>query len=295
MSDLIRGRIVATYGAESRFLPDNSNEPRLVSANRKAGKAVCGDWVTVTNDDRIHVIEKRQSEYMRPDFRNRPKVLAANIDTLIWLTSHTPPNDYLIAARALLVARLQNLSLVFIQSKIDDLPDELPEHLESTKALASSANIPWYPISTQNSHGLDALTEHLRGKRCLIVGQSGVGKSTLVAKLTGDNAIRTQTLSDATGHGRHTTTTAQLYRADEYDIELIDAPGMRDIGLWQMPEQALLSAIPEVANAAQHCRFNNCRHQQEPDCAVKVALENQEIPSILYAAYTDALAKDLLS
>lgn len=295
MTELIRGQIIATYGAESLFQADNQAATYLVAANRKAGKAVCGDWVVTTDEQRIHKIEKRSSEYIRPDFRNRPKVLAANIDTVIWLTSHTPPNDRLIAARALLVSRLQGLSLVFIQSKIDDAPDELPEHLQSTQELAKLANIPWFPISTPTGAGLNELTEHLHGKRCLIVGQSGVGKSTLVARLTGDNQIKTQSLSDATGHGRHTTTTAQLYRAENYDLELIDAPGMRDIGLWQMPESTLLRAIPEVGEAAQHCRFNNCRHLQEPDCAVKEALENQAIPSLLYAAYKDAQAKELLS
>lgn len=299
MSDFIRGQIIATYGADSLFQADkqigSQTDPYLVAANRKAGKAVCGDWVNTTDEQRIHQIEARSSEYIRPDFRNRPKVLAANIDTVIWLTSHTPPNDRLIAARALLVSRLQNLSLVFIQSKIDDAPNVLPEHLKSTQELAALANIPWFPISTPTGEGLTQLTEHLRGKRCLIVGQSGVGKSTLVAKLTGDNQIKTQSLSDATGHGRHTTTTAQLYRANDHDLELIDAPGMRDIGLWQMPESKLLSAIPEVGEASQHCRFNNCRHLQEPDCAVKVALEAQAIPPLLYAAYKDALSKELLS
>lgn len=290
-----RGCVIATYGKESLFQADNGEAPYLISANRKAGKAVCGDLVEVDCERRIAKIEGRDSEYIRPDFRHRPKVIAANIDTLIWLTSHSPPNDELIAARALIVARLQNLSLVIIQSKTDSMPSEPPEHLSSTQSFAEDCDIPWFPISTLNGDGLSPLLQSIEGKNALIVGQSGVGKSTLVAKLTGDQQIKTQSVSDATGHGRHTTTTAQQYIAKSHQLTLIDAPGMRDIGLWQMPEQTLLAALPEITNVAQNCRFHNCRHDQEPDCAVKVALENGEIPELLYRAYQDAVAKELLS
>lgn len=294
-TQITRGCVIATYGKESLFQADRSRDSYLISANRKAGKAVCGDFVKVDNEQRISKIETRKSEYIRPDFRHRPKVIAANIDTLIWLTSHSPPNDELIAARALIVARLQNLELVIIQSKTDSMPAEAPEHLLSTQTFAKACNIPWFPISTLNGEGLTTLLQAIHGKNALIVGQSGVGKSTLVAKLTGDQRIKTQSVSDATGHGRHTTTTAQQYVATEHQLTLIDAPGMRDIGLWQMQEETLLRAIPEITGVAQHCRFHNCRHDQEPDCAVKAALDSGEIPELLYRAYEDALAKELLN
>lgn len=296
MSDPIRtGRIIATYGKESLFEANDNNDQFLITANRKAGKAVCGDIVTVTEDNRIASILPRQSEYIRPDFRHRAKVLAANVDTVIWLTSHTPPNDELIAARALIVSRLLGLELIIIQSKADSLPAEVPQHLSDAQSLASICGIPWFKISTVTAEGISELTDHIASKKALIVGQSGVGKSTLVHHLTGDESIRTQSVSEVTGHGRHTTTTAKLYQAESLKLELIDAPGMRDIGLWQMPESDLLEGLPEIEQVAQHCRFNNCQHNHEPDCAVKTALENGEIPQLLYRAYCDAKEKELLS
>ena len=285
--------MIATYGKE--YLTQQAGQAnQLVTANRRVGKAVCGDWITV-NDGRISGIQARNTEYIRPDFRNRPKVLTANTDTLIWLTSHTPPNDPLIAARAVLVSRLLKHELIIVQSKLDSLPADVPEHLQQAKMLAQQCGVAWFETSVKSELGLDKLTAVLAGRSCLIVGQSGVGKSTLVAKLTGDDSIKTQTLSEKTGHGRHTTTTAILYRDAALDVELIDAPGMRDIGLWEMPADRLLSVLPEITNVAGDCRFHNCRHQQEPDCAVKRAREAGEIPELLYLAYEDAQAKALLS
>lgn len=286
-------RVIATYGKE--YLTQQTGQAsQLATANRRVGKAVCGDWISV-KDGRISGIQARQTEYIRPDFRNRPKVLTANTDTLIWLTSHTPPNDPLIAARAVLVARLLKHQLIIVQSKLDSLPAELPDHLATAKELAQQCDIPWFETSVKTEQGLDQLSSRLAGRSCLIVGQSGVGKSTLVAKLTGDDSIKTQTLSEKTGHGRHTTTTAILYRDAELNVELIDAPGMRDIGLWEMSAETLLEALPEITRHAGNCRFHNCRHQQEPDCAVKQAREAGEIPELLYLAYEDAQAKALLS
>lgn len=295
MANTERGRIIATYGKESLFQPDGENSNFLVTGNRKAGKAVCGDIVFInTDENRVQQVEPRQREYIRPDFRGRPKVIAANIDTIIWLTSHTPPNDELIAARALIVSRILNLKLVIVQSKADTTPEQEPPHLLGTKALATASDIPWFKISTITEEGINALTAKVRGATALIVGQSGVGKSTLVHLLTGDDSIRTQDVSSATGHGKHTTTTAKLYRAEELDLTLIDAPGMRDIGIWEMPESEFLTAVPEITDAARNCRFNNCQHDQEPDCGVKEALESDEIPSLIYESYRDAKDKGLL-
>lgn len=286
-------RVIATYGKE--YLTQKADqETELVTANRRVGKAVCGDWVN-SDDGRLTAIQKRKTEYIRPDFRHRPKVLTANTDTLIWLTSHTPPNDPRIAARAVLVSRLLNHELIIVQSKIDSLPEQLPEHLSQAKILARECGIAWFETSVKDGIGLNELTSTLSNRSCLIVGQSGVGKSTLVAKVTGDDSIKTQTVSEKTGHGRHTTTTAILYRHAELNLELIDAPGMRDIGLWEMPTEKLLSVLPEITNVASDCRFHNCRHQQEPDCAVKQAREAGKIPELLYLAYEDAQAKELLS
>lgn len=286
-------RVIATYGKEYR-IQQADQDTQLITANRKVGKAVCGDWIN-SEDGRLTGIKPRQTEYIRPDFRNRPKTLTANTDTLIWLTSHTPPNDPLIAARAILVSRLLNHELIIVQSKIDSLPKETPEHLQQAKQLAEQCGIRWFETSVKTELGLGDLVSILSGRSCLIVGQSGVGKSTLVAKLTGDDSIKTQTVSEKTGHGRHTTTTAILYRDAALNVELIDAPGMRDIGLWEMPAEKLLNVLPEVTNVAGECRFHNCRHQQEPDCAVKQARQEGKIPELLYLAYEDAQAKELLS
>lgn len=286
-------RVIATYGKE--YLTQKADqETQLITAHRRVGKAVCGDWIN-SDDGRLTAIQKRKTEYIRPDFRSRPKVLTANTDSLIWLTSHTPPNDPLIAARAVLVSRLLNHELIIVQSKIDSLPAEIPEHLSQAKQLAKQCAVTWFETSVKDNIGLTELTATLSNRSCLIVGQSGVGKSTLVAKITGDDSIKTQTLSEKTGHGRHTTTTAILYRDAALNLELIDAPGMRDIGLWEMPTEKLLSALPEITDVASDCRFHNCRHQQEPDCAVKQARAEGKIPELLYLAFEDAKAKELLS
>ena len=159
--------------------------------------------------------------------------------------------------------------------------------------------IPTLYVSAHHGEGVDRLKRELRGERCVFVGHSGVGKTSLLNALIPDLREAVNELSEATGKGQHTTTTSTLYtitvkdESDTSTLEIIDSPGIRAFGLWQMPAHELKDHFQEFLSYAPYCHFNNCVHIMEPKCAVLEAVESDEIPFERYDAYV-RIYEDLL-
>ncbi len=208
------------------------------------------------------------------------QVVAANIDVLVIVCSAVKPRFKPgLVDRYLIAAQLGGVNPIICLNKCD-LPGDEPAQIAEYRNLG----IQVIKTSALTGEGLDELREVLSGTVSVLAGQSGVGKSTLLNSISPELDIETQEVSDATDKGKHTTTSARMYQL-QGDIRIIDTPGIRKLGLVKITEQDLPFYFPELEERAPECRFRNCTHIHEPDCAVLAALEAGEIEERRYKSY----------
>ncbi len=208
------------------------------------------------------------------------QVIAANMDLLgIVVSVSHPPFRAGLVDRFALAARAGGLEAILIVNKIDLLEgDPLPDEVKGCAAAMSL-----FPVSAHTGDGLAPLREHLRGTRTVLGGHSGVGKSSLLNALEPELRIEIGALSTA-GRGSHTTTRAVLFRLPG-DALVVDTPGIRELETGALEPELVIGIYPEIERAAQACRFRDCRHDREPSCGVRDAVEQGSIPASRYASY----------
>ena len=283
------GLLISHYGKTS--LVETEQQQLVKCKNRPNLPAlVCGDkvmWQPAEKEDEgvIVAVDERRSELARPDSHGRKRIIAANIDQILIIMAVKPALNEGLLDRYLAAAELTNITPVIIFNKTDLLSQtELEEYQQRLKPY----NDIGYQIiyaSCKQEHGLDKLHAHLENKVSVFVGQSGVGKSSLVNKLLPDAKADTGEISEATGKGQHTTTTARLYHLDDSQASLIDSPGIREFGLWEIDKAQLPDGFIEFAQYAEQCKFRNCSHTNEPGCAIKQAVEDGLISDKRLASY----------
>lgn len=271
-----QGRIITNHGQALALCTSDGTILRA-SARRKLGLVVCGDNVEyeMTGDEAVVTkVLTRSSEFARPDRRRRIKPLAANIDQLLIVSAHKPGIDPFLIDSYLVTAENMGIDAALIFNKSDIEHDA--QSLAKLSAYYEHMGYPVLATSTKQEHGLDALVEQLKGHTNIFVGQSGVGKSSLIQALLPDREIQVGALSAATGLGSHTTTTTTLYHFPSGG-ELVDSPGVREFATWRYSAEEIRKGFREFTKLAEQCRFHNCRHLSEPGCAVKEALESGQI------------------
>ena len=273
------GLVIANYGPTLIVEDDNGGLQRC-ALRQNLGAAVCGDRVvwqaSGEGEGVVTAIEVRRSLLSRPDYSNRLKPVAANLDQVAVVVAPRPAlNEYLID-RYLIAVTTIDVTALLVLNKIDILDaDELAE-LAARLATYRRIGYPLLYASTRAAHGLDALREHLKQRTSILVGQSGVGKSSLIKALLPDREIRIQALSQATGHGTHTTTTSTLYHLPNGG-DLIDSPGVRSFDLGKLEPAALERGFIEFVPYLGQCKFSNCSHRTEPECAIVAAVNQGKI------------------
>jgi len=266
------GRVVAAHGR--RFLiDDGENIVECVTRGRKSD-IVCGDQVTFTmthaDSGVIEKVEARKNLLYRSD-EFRSKLIAANLDQAVVVVAAVPYFREELLIRCLVACESSDIPALIVLNK-SDLPETaaLHRHLETYARLG-------YPQITVSARGdLAELQAHLDGKTSVLVGASGVGKSTLLNKLAPEANAATGEISYALDAGKHTTTNARLFHLPGGG-DLIDSPGMQEFGLQHLTAAALMDAFPEIRARAGQCRFYNCRHLKEPGCAVLAAVQAGEM------------------
>lgn len=236
----------------------------------------------------VIALQERRSLMSRPNQQAALRPIAANV-TLVAITIAPVPQAFAnLIDRTLVMTQTLGLRAMLILNKADLLDPTRDAELETL--LATYARIP-YPVLRVSSHtgeGIAALRDILRPETVVFVGQSGVGKSSLVNALRGDvqagDSAGVGDLSQARDKGTHTTTAARLYHLPGSG-DLIDSPGIREFGLWHLDAASLFDGFIEFAPYKGACRFRDCQHQQEPGCALKQAVENGEISPQRLASY----------
>jgi ribosome biogenesis GTPase len=233
----------------------------------------------------VTAIEPRRNCLARIDRRGREEAVAANLATLVVVVARKPPPDLALADRYLAAAETLRLDALIAANKSD-----LPAPAGWTDTLAEYRLI-GYPVVELSARDGDvrALADALTGGIAVLVGQSGVGKSSLLNALVPNAGQTTAGLSGRSGEGRHTTTTAVLHRLPGGGA-LVDSPGVRDYSPPLPPPREVQVGYREIRAAAPGCRFADCLHRREPDCAVKAAVENGRIGERRYRSYLGLLA-----
>ncbi|SFH21554.1 small ribosomal subunit biogenesis GTPase RsgA [Modicisalibacter xianhensis] len=281
------GRVIAHFGRTLDVqAPDDTMTHRchlranlegLVTGDRVIWRqAQDGSGVVVARDSRDNVLE-------RPDPRGQLKPVAANIDQILIVFAAEPAPFANLIDRYLVAAEATGITPVLVLNKVDLLPEdggELGALLERYAALGYAV----VRATTRTTHGLDALHGRLQARTSVFVGQSGVGKSSLIDRLLPDEALRIGALSEDSRKGTHTTTTARLYRLPAGG-ELIDSPGIREFGLTHLDEQQVTEGFVEFRDVLGHCRFRDCRHRDEPGCALLDAVGRGDIAEARFASY----------
>lgn len=279
---------MANYGRRLLVEDDDERRHSCVPRGRRL-KAVCGDralWVPGEPDSPgiVEEILPRENELTRPDNRGRPEVLAANITQLLIVCAPKPSCDPFMLDRYLVAAELMRVKAVLVFNKAELV--ELAEK-QGMYAMAEEFQQSGYPViwtSAKQGTGLTELSALMAGHTNILVGQSGVGKSSLLNALLPDVDAVVGELSRASGEGRHTTTVSILHRLPGGG-ELIDSPGVRDYAPHLAKDQDLSVGFPEFLAAGQGCHFSNCQHIAEPRCAVKAAVERGDLSERRYRSY----------
>jgi len=246
---------------------------------------VAGDEVRIAvspGDDEWSVVERlpRRNVFCRSDSRGRSESLAANLDQLGVVVAPRPPCDPFIVDRYLAGAQQAGIAALLIVNK-QDLPAE-PGDLAFVAPL-QAIGLPVLAVSAKAGLGLEALIARLSGRRSLLAGQSGVGKSSLLNALAGEALRATGTLSTGSGEGRHTTVSSAILRTPWGEIA--DSPGVRDYAPPVAPAKQVQHGYPEIAALAGQCRFHDCLHLREPQCAVRAAAESGAVDPRRYESY----------
>jgi ribosome biogenesis GTPase len=296
--DLARaGRVVASHGRDA-LIEDESGDRVRCRLQRRRLAVVCGDrvrWAPACTEGGggvVTAVLPRATELVRINLRGEREPVAANLTQLVAVVAPSPAPDFGLCDRYLAAAAWAGLGACVVANK-SDLPD--PDG-RIAEALADYERL-GYPVlraSKRAADGASALTTRLAGQVSALVGQSGVGKSSLTNLLVPGAQVAVDEVSRATESGRHTTVAASLHRLPTGG-ELIDSPGVRDFAPPLPAPRDVAAGFREIAAAAADCRFRDCLHRREPGCAVAVAADRGGIRPRRLASYRKLLdlAEDL--
>lgn len=283
--------VLVSYGSHGVVrLADG--ERKHCKFRRQVGRPYCGDRVMVAYADEASLVVEsvlpRENCFLRADERQRRNIIAANLDQVLIVVATSPLPSRDLVERYLLAVHSLGMQPVIVYNKTDLVPDpddtangiQVLGHMTDYEALGYTV----IRTSCKAAPGVNDLKSVLKDKTSILVGQSGVGKSSLINQLIPDLQIQTGELSSATGKGTHTTTSTIMYQFSDGGY-LIDSPGVWEYGIWKLENHELSAGFIEFEPWLGQCRFNNCLHVSEPECAIKQAVENGFIRDWRYQSY----------
>ena len=239
----------------------------------------------------IYEIENRNNYSIRKsvNLSKQTQIIAANIDlAFLIVTLNNPPTSTAFIDRFLVTSEAYGIKTILLFNKIDSYNEEELVTVKYLAHLYRSIGYECIGISAMTGKNLDKVKALMENKVSVFSGHSGVGKSTLVNAIEPSLNLKTKEISDQHLQGQHTTTFAEMYDLS-FDAQIIDTPGIKGFGMVEIDKEELSGFYPEFFKLKEHCKFHNCLHIEEPKCAVKEALENEEIAWSRYKSYLQIL------
>ncbi len=277
----LQGTVVAAYGKRYQIELPDKKRISCVTRGKKTDLA-CGDRVNLQLTDKHEgVIDStlpRKTLLYRSN-AYKTKMLAANVTQIIIVLATQPSFYEALLNRCLIAAEAAHIKPLIVLNKCD-----LDDSSQAKKKLGLYSALGYQVLTLSAKEDISGLRPYLQGEASILVGQSGMGKSTMINALLPEEAVRTREVSMSLDSGKHTTTAAHLYHLDAQS-QLIDSPGLQEFGLHHLSTDELEHAFIEFRPHLGLCRFSNCKHTQEPDCAIKQAVLKGKIGQERLAIY----------
>ncbi|AGF46969.1 ribosome biogenesis GTPase [Candidatus Kinetoplastibacterium desouzaii TCC079E] len=287
MSSYILGRIIESH--KQQYIVKHENNIYNCYIKGKKNHAAVGDWVYINKEiygkNSIEKIQERKNIFYRSD-NNKRKYLAANIDHIIIIVATEPSFSTDIIGNLILEAMRCNIDITIILNK-DDIKEQVLLSLDRIKSITPE-NIPIINLSAKNLTNKEIIFKMynlLINKTNLLVGQSGMGKSTILNKLVPSAHANTQEYSKYLGTGKHTTSHVKLYDLNIGNSFIIDSPGFQEFSIKHININDINKGFPEFSKFIKECQFYNCSHHHEPGCAIINAVLRGDIKKGRYSLY----------
>ncbi|PZR19024.1 MAG: ribosome small subunit-dependent GTPase A [Flavobacterium psychrophilum] len=252
------------------------------------------DETSDTTTGLIHNIQERKNYIIRKsvNLSKQVHIIASNIDKVFLLvTINNPPTTTSFIDRFLVTAEAYGIEAILVFNKIDTFDDTMLDEQLYLQYIYSNIGYTCLRVSSTQQKGIEELKAEMKDNVSMFSGHSGVGKSTLINTLQPNLNLKTKEISEQHSQGQHTTTFAEMFDLD-FGAKIIDTPGIRGFGIVDMEKEEIGDYFPEFFALKDQCKFNNCLHKEEPHCAVKEALDNDEIAWSRYNSYLQMLEGD---
>ena len=242
----------------------------------------------------IHNIQERKNYIVRKsvNLSHQMHIIASNIDyVFLLITMNNPPTTTNFIDRFLVTAEAYGIETILVFNKIDTFDEKMLDEQLYMQHIYQEIGYKCHRVSATENKGVEELKQMMVGKVSMFSGHSGVGKSTLVNAMEPSLHLKTKTISEQSKQGQHTTTFAEMYDLS-FGAKIIDTPGIKGFGIVDMEKEEISGYFPEFFKLKDQCKFNNCLHKEEPHCAIKKALDNNEISWSRYDSYLKILEGD---
>ncbi len=289
------GVVISRFGMHAD-VEDTDGSVHRCNIRRTIRSLVTGDLVVwrpgveggATVKGIVEAVHERRSVLTRPDFYDGIKPIAANIDQIIIVSAILPELSLNIIDRYLIASETLGIEPLLVLNKTDLLDDEGRAFVDEQMNIYRQIGYRVLMVSSYAKQGLQELENALTDRVSIFAGQSGVGKSSLLNTLLGldlgSEQILTNDVSDVSGLGQHTTTASRLYHFP-HGGDVIDSPGVREFGLWHLEPEQITQGFVEFREFLGHCKFRDCKHDTDPGCAIREAVENGAIDEVRFESY----------